>query len=295
MYRIGIIGSDNSHAIAFSKLVNLPDEKTGQFLFPDFKVTAIYGHESKRTEEVAAAGEISKIVSKPEDMIGQVDAVMVVFRHGDLHLQYALPFVEKGIPVWVDKPFTIQNEEAKVLIESAKKHHTLITGGSTTKYISDVLMIKNAVDTGESRIGDIKTALINFPAELDSVFGGIHFYGHHLVEMTLAAFGYKPKSVFASENNGCVAAIVRYDKYQVTLNFVPKNNEYYAILFGEKGTIIREIDIAGSYRNGFEKFAEMLKTKQMPETFEQLYAPVELQNAIVESYTKGLPVNLQGL
>jgi len=103
MFRIGIIGSDNSHALAFAKLVNFPDEKTGSYFFPDCRVTGIFGQESTRTEEVASKGNIDFIAVKPEELMGKVDAVMVVFRHGDLHLKYALPFVEKGIPIWIDK------------------------------------------------------------------------------------------------------------------------------------------------------------------------------------------------
>lgn len=295
MFRIGIIGSDNSHALAFAKLVNFPDEKTGNYLFPDCRVTGIFGQESTRTEEVASKGNIDYIAAKPEDLIGKIDAAMVVFRHGDLHLEYALPFVEKGIPVWIDKPFTIKNDDAKTLIEAAREHHTPITGGSTTKYTPDVMMAKNAIESSSSRIGRIKTAVMNFPAELENQYGGIYFYGPHLVEMTLQAFGYNPISVLASENNGCVAAIVQYENYQVTMNFIPDNHEYYAVLFGEKGTFIREIDITGSYLNGFEKFAGMLRTGEMPESFEHLYAPVELLNAVAESYKNGVRVNLKGL
>ena len=295
MYRIGIIGSDNSHALAFAKLVNFPDEKTGSYLFPDFRITGIFGLESTRTKEVAENGNIEFIAAKPEDLLDKVDAVMVVFRHGDLHLQYALPFIEKGIPVWVDKPFTIKNEEARTLIEKAKQNNVLITGGSTTKYTPDIDLLKNAVEKGCSRIGKVKTAVINFPAELVNEYGGIYFYGHHLVEMTLKEFGYNPVSVTASENSGCVAAIVRYDSYQVTMNFIPDNHEYYAVLFGEKGTFIREIDITGSYLNGFEKFALMLRTGEMPESFDNLYGPVDLLNSSVESYTKGAPVEIKGL
>jgi predicted dehydrogenase len=295
MFRIGIIGSDNSHALAFAKLVNFPDEKTGSYFFPDCRVTGIFGQESTRTEEVASKGNIDFIAVKPEELMGKVDAVMVVFRHGDLHLKYALPFVEKGIPIWIDKPFTIKNEDARMLIETAKKYHTPITGGSTTKYTADVMMVKNAVENSNSRIGRIKTAVMNFPAGLESEYGGISFYGPHLVEMTMQAFGYNPISVLASENNGCVAAIVQYENYQVTMNFIPDNHEYYAVLFGEKGTFIREIDIGGSYLNGFEKFAGMLRTSKMPEPFENLYAPVELLNAVVESYTNNTGVKLKGL
>lgn len=152
MFKIGIIGSDNSHADAFPQLVNLPDKKTGEMLFPDFKVTSIFGLEKERTEQVAINGKIDEIVGKPEDMMGKVDAVMVVFRHGDLHAQYALPFIEAGIPTWLDKPFTIKNEDAKKVFEAASKKNTLVTGGSTVKYTYDVLMLKNAVENG-SRIG----------------------------------------------------------------------------------------------------------------------------------------------
>lgn len=295
MFRIGIIGSDNSHALAFAKLVNFPDESIGKYLFPDFRVTGIYGQESARTEEVATKGGIDFIAAKPEDLLDKTDAVMVVFRHGDLHLEHAIPFIKKGIPVWVDKPITIANEDAKALIEASKKHKVPITGGSTAKYTGDILMLRNEVKNGNSRIGKVKTAVINFPADLVNEYAGIHFYGPHLVEMTLAAFGYDPVSVLASENNGCVAAIAEYKDYQVTMNFIPGSHEYFAVLFGERGTFIREIDITGSYLQGFEKFAAMLRTGEMPESYENLYTAVEMLNAVASSYKTGRRVYLEGL
>ena len=43
MYRIGIIGTENTHALTFAKLINLPDEKTGALLYPDAKIIGVYG------------------------------------------------------------------------------------------------------------------------------------------------------------------------------------------------------------------------------------------------------------
>jgi len=286
MFKIGIIGSDNSHAEAFSKLVNIPDPLTGEFRFPDFRVTAIFGLDKARTEEVAREGRIEFIAETPGQMMGRVDAVMVVFRHGDLHAEYALPFIEAGIPTWVDKPFSISNEDAKRMIDAAKRNNTLLAGGSTCKFIYDILMTRNEVKN-ESRIGSFKTAVMNFPATLDNEYGGIYFYGAHLVEMAMAAFGYDAVSVVASEKNGLVTAIVKYDRYQVTLNFIPGLYEYYAILYGEKGVIKREIDINDCYVKGFESFAEMLRSRKMPLSFETLYKPVALLNAIVKAYETG--------
>lgn len=292
-FKIGIVGSDNTHAGTFCRLVNFPDPRTGEYLFPDFRITGIFGLDPKRTREVADNGKIEFIAEKPEDFVGKVDAVMVVFRHGDLHMPYALPFIEAGIPTWVDKPFTVKKEDARKLIEAARAHNTLLSGGSNVKYVSDILMLKNEAE-GMSRIGNLKTAVINFPASLESEYAGIHFYGTHLAEMTLKAFGYNPRSVIASENNGCVAAIVRYDKFQVTMNFIPESREYFAVLHGDKGTIVREIDINESMQNQFFDFAEILRKKKITEPLEHLYAPVELMNAVIKSYNEGKSVELLG-
>ena len=44
MIRIGILGSDNSHALAFAKLCNLPMEN-GEYRYPDVRIAAIYGND----------------------------------------------------------------------------------------------------------------------------------------------------------------------------------------------------------------------------------------------------------
>ncbi len=294
MYRIGIIGSDNSHAEIFSKLVNLPDEKTGAYRFPDLKVNIIFGLEEEQTRQVAEAGRIETIAKSPEEFFGKVDAVMVVFRHGDLHLPYAMPFVKAGIPTWIDKPFTIKTEDAAALIREAEQRGALLTGGSTCRYIHDLTALKNSIQNG-SRIGKIRAAVMNFPATLENEYGGIYFYGAHLAEMAMEAFGYDAVSVVASENKGLVTAIVKYDEYQLTLNFIPGCKEYFAILYGENGTAFRELDITGCYIHGFVKFVEMLRSKSLPVPFKHFYAPVELLNAIRESYETGDEIYLTGV
>lgn len=294
MFRIGIVGSDNSHAEAFSQLINLPNKETGEFEYPDCKVTAIFGLEKERTEQVARDGKIEFIAEKVEDMYDKVDAVMIVFRHGDLHAKYAMPFLERGIPVWLDKPFTISNEDCKMVIEASKKYNTILTGGSTCKFAYDVLMVKNARENG-GRIGKIRSAMMNFPATLENEYGGIYFYAGHLAEMAATAFGYDMKSVMATENNGDVIAVLKYDDFQVALNFLADANQNTVLVIGDKGVMYRELDISFVYRLGLDEFVKTLRTGVIPVSHEKLYKTVALLNAVKESYTTKKEVAIRGL
>ena len=101
MLRIGMIGADNFHALAFSRLANLPPEEGGSGL--PARVTMLWGESAQRAAFVANEAHIHTVVDDPARMLGQVDAVMVVLRHGAQHHDAALPFLRAGISTWVDK------------------------------------------------------------------------------------------------------------------------------------------------------------------------------------------------
>ena len=95
-YRIGIIGSENSHARAFAKVfAKEPD-------FQDMKVVAVFGNEGReKSEKVQEYFPEAVIVDRPEEMLGLVDAVMITSRDGKFHYPYAKPFLEAGIPMFI--------------------------------------------------------------------------------------------------------------------------------------------------------------------------------------------------
>lgn len=282
MFRIGILGSDNSHALAFSKLCNIPDEN-GKYLYDDVRITAIYGKDddAAHTKQVAEDGKIGFIAERSEDFFGKVDAVMVVYRNGSYHVPDALPFVEGGYPVWIDKPIASSIEDINRLKVAWQRGKGLITGGSTIKYNYDILTAKNRIESGY--FGEILGGSMNFPGDFANQYEGLYFYGSHLIEMMLSVFGYNPKSLLAAkaaENKICV--IVKYDAFQVVLNYV-NSDEYFITVYGDKRSLTQQMDISIIYKLGFDKFVGMLRSGEMPLSFENLVKPVYILDAIYKS------------
>lgn len=296
MKKIGIVGSDNSHAVAFAKIVNLPDEKTGKMFFPEYKVTHIYGMDEEVTKERAETGKIETIVSNPVEMIGEVDGVVVVFRHGGLHKKYSLPFIKAGIPVFVDKPFTKTVEDVVELVEASNKYNTPITGGSTFKYLDDIIEIKKIVEEKsleKTGVENLFTGGFTFNIGLHNEYGGISFYGAHTVEPALTVFGYDVKSVYASRTNMNIFAIIKYDTYQVMLNMLygaAKKPTIKIMLRDE--TIIKEIDASKTYLKGVENFLNVISTGKSDLEDKQFIMPVAVINMIELSLKYGREIDV---
>lgn len=125
--RLGIIGiSDgNGHPYSWSAIFNGYDKiKMKQCPFPaipeylsrqsfpeDFltsaKVTHIWTQDKKLSRDIASSTYIENIVDNYQDMIGEVDAILLARDDAENHFIMSKPFLEKGIPVYIDKPISL--------------------------------------------------------------------------------------------------------------------------------------------------------------------------------------------
>ena len=125
--RIGILGmtEGNGHPYSWSAMFNgfdpvemakcpfpaipgylnkQPKETLG---IPGAKITCICctGYaERDEAERMAKASLIPEVLDDPTEMIGKVDAVIVATDDGNEHVDRCRPFVEAGIPMFIDKP-----------------------------------------------------------------------------------------------------------------------------------------------------------------------------------------------
>lgn len=285
-YRIGMIGSENSHARAFAKAFC---QEPG---FADMQVTAVYGDEGiEKSQRVQEFFPDAVIVETPEQMLGLVDAVMITSRDGVLHYPYAKPFLEAGIPMFVDKPFTVDPDEARALVALAKKNQVRLCGGSSLKCCPDVVKMGNTrQELGETLL----TGFTSAPLAPNSPYSGFYFYASHLVELCLAVFGWEPEAVTARNNGGKVTAILHYPMFDAVCAYTPECYRYFVQLTG-RGDVLEavEIDLAPAYYLEAEEFAQMLRTGSMPYSYEQLMEPVFCMNAIEASYKSGKTVRIE--
>jgi len=283
MFRVGILGTENSHAMAFAQILNgLNPDFAGQF--DDFRVVAVGGIDPAANKNVAEKCGIDTIVVKPEDMLGMVDAVMITCRDGKYHAPYARPFIEAGIPAFIDKPFTSNPEEAVSLAKLAKDKKVPLVGGSSVKLTDAVLKLKKLADeNGSAIIGGDVTA----PVSLMNDYGNFWFYASHLAECCLTIFGQHPEWVYANCTEKGVTALVHYADYDVTNHFIEAVYDYTGTVITSKGVTHEVISLDNIYAKECACFADMMRKGTMSHSYEELVAPVYLMSALEKSFETG--------
>ena len=278
MFRVGIIGSENSHAMAFSRIFNLSGE------YDDVRVVAIYGEDEEASQKIH--DECGVEMMKPEEMLGKVDAIMVTSRNGKFHPGYVRPFIEAGIPAFIDKPIANCGKEAEEIIALAREKGVPVMGGSSTKMVQDTLDLKAAADAAKAE-GKLVGGHVFAPVNMVNEYGNFYFYASHLAEIALTIFGFHPKAVQAMETKTGVAAMIEYDDYAITVSYTDHAYKYGATVLCTDSVIQKEINISGSYQAEAAHFVHMLRTGEVPQCDHDIVFPVKLLNAIERSYTSG--------
>ena len=99
---------------------------------PDVQLVAVVDTNRPRAEEVAAA-TAGEPLFDARDLIGRIDAVSIAVPT-DRHKDIALPLLEAGVPVLVEKPMAATLAEADQLIEAAARKGVALAVGHTERF-----------------------------------------------------------------------------------------------------------------------------------------------------------------
>ena len=291
MYRIGILGSENSHAIAFSKIFNgFEEEYIGEF--EDVRVVGTFSRYPEANQKLVEEFGVEFIAERPEDLLGKVDAVMVTARDGKYHAEYARPFIEAGIPAFIDKPFTSDGEGAIALARLAKERNVPLVGGSSLKVCPEVKRLASIVQKNPGKVlGGSDIA----PVSMKNEYGDFYFYSSHLAEICLPVFGYRPEWVYASETASGVCVLTHYGDFDVSNHYAEGMYKYAGTVITADDVHTMSIHLDGAYVEEARSFVRMLRTGRMEFSYEQLVQPVLYLNAVERAMKSGTRQTVQAV
>ena len=237
--KVGMIGLDTSHSIAFTKEFNNPDAGPE---FGGYKVVAAYPRGSydiessysripKYTEEMQALGV--KIVDSIETLLSMVDVVMLETNDGRLHLEQALPVLKAGKTMFIDKPMTASLSDAIIIFEKAKHFGVPIFSCSSLRYV------ENAQKAVNGEIGKIVGATTYSPCTIEKTHPDLYWYGIHGVETLFTVMGTGCRQVTRVHTEGTDVAVGIWEDGRVGTFIGMRTGKpaYGGTAFGETGNL----------------------------------------------------------
>jgi predicted dehydrogenase len=276
MIRIGLVGAISTHAAIFARLLNVE-----QVLGERARIAAIWSvADPERTREVATAGMIPVIAASLHQLVDQVDAAIIVDRHGDLHAEHALPFLLDRKPVYVDKPFAIDLADCRRMLNAARRSQAAITSFSVIGFARDTEALKRET------LGAVRLAQLAGPCDIGSQYGGAFFYATHLIELARALLGDRIAALRAMRAGDTlvVEAVWERDVVATIGYFKDAAYTFRASLFGTSGSVTREIVMGDeSYAAALDAIVGMFETGREPFDARHMLQPIVLVHAIRRS------------
>lgn len=237
--RIGIIGLDTSHSIAFTREFNSPEPDPA---LNGYRVVAAYPHGSRDIESSVSripgyTEEIQKfdvvIVDSIEALIAASDVVLLNTNDGRLHLEQALPVIRAGKRFFIDKPMTASLKDAVTIFDEANRMKVPVFSCSSLRYM------ENAQKVARGEFGKVFGATAWSPAIIEKTHPDLFWYGIHGVETLFTAMGKGCKSVsrYYSEGADVVVGTWADGRLGTFRGLREGKTDYSGIAFTEKGVV----------------------------------------------------------
>lgn len=197
--KVGIIGLDTSHSIAFTKMLNGEDAGNK---YKGYKIVAAYPYGSRDIESSAKRipGYIEdvkklgvEIVDSIDALLKKTDVILLETNDGRLHLEQVLPVLKAGKRVFIDKPVAASLKDAIAIYEAAKKYKVPVFSCSSLRYIKGIEGLDKKTVVGADAYS---------PASLEKTHPDLFWYGVHGVETLYTVMGTGCKQVTRVHTDG---------------------------------------------------------------------------------------------
>jgi hypothetical protein len=235
--RVGIIGLDTSHSIAFTKVLNGHKDSKD---YLGYHVVAAYPNGSRDikssmgripgyTEEIKKMGV--EIVGSIAELVDKVDVVLLETNDGKLHLEQAMEVFKAGKRMFIDKPMTASLKDAIAIFEASEKFKIPVFSSSSLRYITGIDKIDKKTVVGASAFS---------PAELEPTHPDLFWYGIHGVETLFTVMGTGCESVVrvSTKDTDVVVGTWKDGRIGTFRGTRSGKHDYGGMAFTESGNIV---------------------------------------------------------
>jgi predicted dehydrogenase len=288
--RLGIIGLDTSHSVAFTKALNTAD---------GYKIVAAYPKGSNDipssvnripayTEEVKKLGV--QIVNSIQELLPLVDGVLLETNDGRLHKEQALEVIKARKPLFIDKPVATSLRDAIIIYDTAAQYKVPVFSSSTLRYIN------GAQQVVKGKIGKVLGADTYSPSTNEKTHPDFFWYGIHGVELLYTVMGTGCKEVrrVATDDTDLVAGIWVDGRIGSFRGTRTGQHEYGGTVYGEKGNIT--LGPFEGYNALLLQIIQFFETGIAPVTPAETLEIIAFMEAANESKArKGKPVSIENI
>jgi predicted dehydrogenase len=253
--RIGLVGLDTSHVIAFTKLLNVVEEKDhipgarviagwpGGSQDIDVSKNRVEGFTKDLKEKYGV-----EIMSTPEDVAKACDLVFITAVDGRAHRQLFERVAPFKKPVFIDKPFTTSLADAKAIFDLADKNKMPVMSCSSLRYADGLTAM---LEKGSDVIGCDAFG----PMDIISQLPGYFWYGVHVVEIMqrIMGSGCKQVTVTKSDDFDLLAALWSDDRV-ATMRGIRHSHHKFGVTLHRKD----DFDFVNLQQNKRAWYANML-------------------------------------
>ena len=267
MIRLGIVDFDTSHTVEFTKRLKHVDIAEDQWVEGAKVVGGVPGRSEISPELIPKYTEQMKqygvpIFNDPADLFGKVDAVLIESVDGSVHRERAMPFLERGIPTYVDKPFACSLDDARAMVHTAEMKHIPLMSSSSLRYAPEVV----AVQGGKGATGATLGVSTYGPSPTHPRNPGLFHYGIHPTEILFTLMGQGCCRVTCFSAPGAEVSIGQWSDGRIaSIRGIRAGAAAYGFtLFGQKGVATQGVGTTYIYRELLKQIVKMFETRQLP-------------------------------
>ena len=188
VFRLGIIGLDTSHVIAFTQIINNPKN--------DYGCKVVAGFPGGSPDMPASADRVDKFTSQLRDRFGveivetieqlceKVDGVLLESVDGRPHLKQVKPVIAAKKPVFVDKPVAASLEDVIEIFRLARENNIACWSSSSSRYGQGIVGIQD-----NAKVGKVKSCDVFGSSSWTEHHPDLYLYGIHPVTALFAVMG----------------------------------------------------------------------------------------------------------